>query len=155
MSGRACVSVCLLVWLTACYSFAPVINSTLPLGTVVALDITDAGRVALGGSMGPEIGQVEGRLVQNTNGEYIVAVSTVKYLRGGEQKWTGERISIKSEHVSSVKERRFSKKRSGIFAGAALSAVALLITRSIIGSGQSDPGKMPGDTLQSVRIPRL
>ena len=140
---------------SACYSFTPVVTTGVPLGTRVALDITDAGRVALGGSMGPEIGQIEGRLVQQTTGEYVVAVQAVRFLRGGEQAWTGERISVKSEHVSTVRERRLSKGRSAIFGGAALAGVAYLITRSIIGDGNADPGKLPGDTLQSVRIPRF
>jgi hypothetical protein len=141
---------------TGCYTLVPVANTGVPAGTTIALDINDAGRVALGGTMGPEIGQVEGRLVEQTSSEYRLAVTGVRYLRdAGEQSWNGERISIKSEHVRSVSERRLSKGRSAAFAGAALGAVAYIVTRSISGSGQERPGRTPPDTAQSVRIPRF
>jgi hypothetical protein len=146
----------MLSFVTGCYSLVPVANVGVPAGATIALDINDAGRLALGGTMGPEIGQVEGRLIEQTSSEYLLAVTGVRYLRdAGEQVWTGERIRIKSEHVRSVSERRFSKGRSALIAGAALGAVAFIITRSISGSGQEPPGKTPTDTAQSVRIPRF
>jgi hypothetical protein len=36
---------------------------TPAVGEKVAFDVNDAGRVALGGSLGPEIAQIEGRVV--------------------------------------------------------------------------------------------
>ena len=140
---------------TGCYTLVPVANTGIPAGATVALDINDAGRVALGGTMGPEIGQVEGRLVEQTSSAYVVSVNAVRMLRtNAEQAWTGERVTIPTEHVRSVSERRLSKGRTAIIAGAATGALAYIITRSITGSGQEAPGKTPGDTAQSVRIPR-
>jgi hypothetical protein len=145
----------LLLSATGCYTLVPVANTGVPAGAMVALEINDAGRVALGGSMGPEIGEVEGRLVEQTSSEYRLAVTGVRYLRNaGEQTWNGERISIPTEHVRAVRERRLSKGRSAIFAGAAVGAVAYIVTRSIIGSGQEGPDRTPVDTAHSVRIPR-
>ena len=140
---------------TACYSLRPVANVGVPLGSTVALDITDAGRLALGGSMGPEIGQIEGRLVDRNAAEYVLSVTGVRFLRGGEQVWNGERVSIKSDHVSTVRERYLSRGRTAILAGAAIGAVAFIVTRSITGNGQDIPGKTPGDTLGAIRIPRF
>ena len=140
---------------TGCYTLVPVANTGIPAGATVALDINDAGRVALGGTMGPEIGQVEGRLVEQTSNHYVLSVNAVRYLRAtGEQVWTGERVTIPTEHVRSVNERRLSKGRTAIIAGAAVGAVAFMITRGIIGSGLEGPDKTPPDTSQSVRIPR-
>ena len=124
-------------------------------GTELAWDINDAGRVALGGTMGPEIAQVEGRLVQKDNTEYLVAVSTVHLLRGGDQVWRGEQVRIKQEYVTSMYEKRFSKTRS-IAAGAiTVAVVALVATRSsLLGLGSGlEPAKTPPDTGQSVRRP--
>jgi hypothetical protein len=142
-----------LVIASGCYSLTPVANIGVPAGATVALDINDAGRVALGGSMGPEIGQVEGRLVQLANNEYTLAVTGVRFLRGGEQAWNGERITIKSEHVTSVQERRLSRGRTALLSGAAVGAIAYIVTRSIIGSGSTDPDKQPIDSSESIRIP--
>ena len=145
----------MVMFTTGCYTLVPVANTGIPAGATIALEINDAGRVALGGTMGPEIGEVEGRLIEQTSSEYRLAVTGVRYLRdAGEQTWNGERISIPSDHVRSVSARRLSRGRSAIIAGAALGAVAYIVTRSISGKGQEPPGRVPTDTAQSVRIPR-
>ncbi len=137
-----------------CYTLQPVAGNPLPLGTEVGIDITDAGRVALGGSMGPEIAQIEGRLVSRDSAEYVLAVSMVHLLRGGEQVWTGERVRIKSEYVSSVKERKLSKGRTAAMAAASAAVIAMIIRSSLIGSVFGDDSKPPIDTFQATRIPR-
>ena len=63
----------------------PMIGVVPELGREIAMDMNDAGRLAVGTSMGQEIAQVEGRLVSKDSGEYTVAVSMVHLLRGGEQ----------------------------------------------------------------------
>lgn len=139
---------------TGCYSFVPVVHTGIPAGTQVSLRITDAGRIALGGSMGPEIGAVDGRLVQHTATEYTLAVSGVRFLRGGEQRWNGERMSLRNDHVADVREQRLSKTRTGLLAGLAISAVVYAATRGLSGSGERDPGRTPTDTAATTRIPR-
>src|SRR5207248_394092 len=48
------------VALGGCYSYRPAGGVPPQIGTRVAFDVNDAGRMALGGTMGPEIAQVEG-----------------------------------------------------------------------------------------------
>lgn len=139
---------------TGCYTLTPVVNTGVPAGSRVALHITDAGRVALGGSMGPEIDLVEGRLVQRSDTAYVLSVSGVRFLRGGEQRWNGERISVRNEHVSGVSEQRLSKLRTGVLGAASIAAVVLAVSKGLGGFGNSDPAKQPGDTSQTMRIPR-
>src|SRR4051794_22398799 len=91
---------------TGCYSLQPIRGTTPEPGMVIGLDITDAGRVALGGAMGPEISRVEGRLVSRDSSEFVIGVSGVDLLRGGEQVWHGEIVHVKREYVSSIYERR-------------------------------------------------
>jgi hypothetical protein len=121
---------------------------------VIALDITDAGRVALGGLMGPEIAQVEGRLVGMDSSEYVVGVSDVRFLRGGDQVWHGETVHIKSAYVTSRYERQFSAVRTAALGAVAVGAVALIATKSLRGFGQGDSGKTPGDSGQTQRVPQ-
>jgi hypothetical protein len=104
--------------------------------------------------MGPSIGQIEGRLMQRDSGEFVVGVTTVHFLTGGEQIWRGEAVHIKTDYVSSLYERRFSKARSAVLAAAGIGAIALIASRSLLGMGEQDPGKAPGDTSQSQRRPR-
>src|SRR5262245_20986479 len=89
---------CLSVLLAGCYTLQPA-SGVAPLGAIVAFDINDVGRVALGGAVGPEIGTIEGRLLNTADGEYTVAVKSVKYLRGGTQVWSGEPVAIKKDFV--------------------------------------------------------
>jgi hypothetical protein len=141
------------MFLTGCYSLQP-IRSTPEPGTVVALDITDAGRVALGGTMGPEIIQVQGRLISRDSSEYVLGVTGVNLLRGGTQTWRGETVRIRSEHVSSLYERRFSKGRTIALGAIGVGAIALIATQGLLGAANQDPPKMPVDTLQAVLRPR-
>jgi hypothetical protein len=132
--------------LVGCYALQPTGGTVPQPGTIIGLDISDAGRVALGGSMGPEILQVEGRLLQADNTEYLVGVTSLHLLQGGEQVWHGEQVHVKKEYVTSVYERRFSPGRSAALAAAGIGAVAFIASRAIAGSGSIDQPISPGDT---------
>ena len=138
----------------ACYVYQPVATGTAPvLGQMVAVDITDAGRVALGGSMGPEIRQIEGRLVRDDEAEYELGVTAVRLLRGGEQGWAGERVRVRKEHVSHVYEKQLSRGRTTVASVGAVVIVAVFIGRKLIGNVTGDEGKLPTDSAGSQRRP--
>ena len=138
---------------SGCYSLQPAAGITPEIGDDLAFDINDVGRVALGGTMGPEIAQVEGRLVSRENAEFLVAVTSIHTLRGGDQVWKGEKVRIKSEYVGSTYQRHFSKGRTLTLGAVGVAAVALIVTRSLVGSGSDgDPGKVPPDGT-SIRVP--
>jgi hypothetical protein len=142
------------ILLVGCYTLQPTGRVVPEAGTKIALSVNDAGRAALGGQMGPEIDLVEGLLVQKDSSDYVLAVSFVRLLRGGEQKWNGEKIHIKPEFVTAVYERRFSRERSVAMGAIGLGALYFLVTRSIVGSGLGEPMKPPGDTANTLRRPR-
>ena len=124
--------------LVGCYTLRPTRGATPQVGEIVAFDVNDNGRAALGGSMGPEIGQIEGRLLAHDTAEYRVAVSAVRLIRGGEQTWNGEPVRIKTDYVSSAYTRQFAKGRTLVLGAAAAGAVALIATQSLLGSGDSE-----------------
>ncbi len=140
--------------MAGCYTLRPAVAGVLPeVGTVVALDVNDAGRLALGGAMGPEIAQIEGRLIETKNGEHVVAVSAVRLLRGAVQVWSGEKVRIRSEYLTSVYERRLSRGRTIALSAATIGGVtAFLVSRNLIGSGSSGDPVIPGDTGASARV---
>ena len=153
-SRRIVVAVTLLVS-TGCYTMQPVSEQPFPVGITVELVINDAGRAALRPMMGPEVAKVQGRLVQKDSTGYTVAVTQLGLLRDGTQVWSGERVSIKSEYVNSVAERRFSRGRTAVVTAAVLGVVAIVFTQSIKGSLFGDDGKVPSDTAVAVRYPRF
>lgn len=151
------VSICaaLVGTLAGCYTLRPASASSLQVGTKVAIDVNDAGRVALGGTIGPEIGRIDGMLVSKENGEYLLAVSGVRYLRGGEQAWTGERVGIRSEFVGTAYERQFSKGRTTALSVAVLGGlVAVVVTRDLFGLGTIGRPDPIIDTTTALRIRR-
>ena len=60
LRARSIGSVGVGLLLAGCYTLQPARGVTPEIGARVAFDVNDAGRVVLGGSMGPEIDQVEG-----------------------------------------------------------------------------------------------
>lgn len=142
-----------LTLIAGCYTLQPAVRAP-ESGTVVALDITDAGRVALGGTIGPEIGQLEGRLISSENEEYLIAVTSVRFLRGGEQVWAGERVRLRKEYVGNAYERRFSKGRTIALGATVVAGVAaIVLTQDLFGFGLPDGRQPPVDTIASVRHP--
>ena len=142
-----------LVALVGCYTLQPTRGAGPQIGEKVAFDVNDNGRVALGGSMGPEIGQIEGRLLQKDTAQYLIAVSAVRMLRGGEQTWSGETVRIRSEYVSTSYTRSFARGRTVAVAALGAGLVAFIVTRSIIGGGDEEK-PTPIDTAQTRISPR-
>ncbi len=142
-----------------CYTLTPARGVEPQVGTRVAFDINDAGRQALSGTMGPEIAQVEGRLLEKENGNYRLSVLSVRLLRGGEQVWSGEEVRINSSHLGPAYERKLSPARSlGLAAAGAGGIGAFILTRSLLGSGTDDPNGPPctgEDCTPTERLGRL
>ena len=142
-------------FLVGCYTLQPTGQTVPQPGTRMAFNINDAGRVALGGSMGPEISQIEGRLAGRQGTDYVVSVTDVHLLGGGDQVWHGETVNLKSEYVSGLFERRFSAARSVAMGAAGLGAIAAIATRSLGGLGSTErPAPPIGDTAHTQRRPR-
>lgn len=137
-----------------CYVLNPIPGTSIPpLGSRVAVDITDAGRVALGSLMGSEIRQIEGRLMRNDAAEIELAVSAVRMLRGGEQVWSGERIRVRKEHVSTYYEKQLDKGRTVAASAVGVGLVAVFVGKGIVGAIAGENDKTPKDTALSVRRP--
>ena len=139
------------VLVAGCYTLQPARGYLPVVGDRIAFDINDVGRVALGGSLGPEIGQIEGDLISRTDDEYVIAVRSIRLLRGGEQVWNGEPVRLRTDYVGAAYERRFSTGRSVAMGALTVgSIVAFVLTRDLIGAGSDDDGD-PGDTIRTVR----
>ena len=148
--AATCKFAALSLLLTGCSTLRPVRGAVPEVGTKVAFDVNDAGRVALGGSMGPEISQVEGQLIEKDSTGYLISVSSVRLLRGGEQVWSGEQVRLKSEYLGPAYQRRFSLGRSLVLGVATVGGFgAFLATRSLLGSGTNDSScaNPPCDTI--------
>jgi hypothetical protein len=127
--------------LLGCYTLKPIGGVEPKPGARLAFEVNDAGRAALGGTMGPEIAQVEGLLLEKDNEGYLLAVSNVRLLRGGEQVWSGEKVRLNNQYLGTAYGRRFSLGRSiGLGVVGIGGFTAILVSTSLLGLGQDDNG---------------
>jgi hypothetical protein len=138
-----------------CYSLQPALGPAPKNGDQVAFEITDLGRVYLGGAIGPEIGQIEGRLLDAENGDYVLGVTAVRSLRGGVQVWSGERVRIEKQYVSRMYERKFSKGRTLAMGVVAVGGMVFLFGKNlaVFGGGDSPIPPKPDTVISLVARP--
>jgi len=154
--GQALVWLAVIEFSAGCYQLKPAGGAGPVPGTRMALELNDQGRLGLGGSIGPEITQVEGRLISSDKDEYLLAVMSVRFVRGGSQVWSGEKVRIKSEYVSQAFERHLSKSRTAVLSAVVLGGVTyVIITRNLFGFAADEPALPPDTISTSFRIPRL
>lgn len=129
---------------TGCYTTAPLAAPPSP-GQVLVMELNDNGRARLGPQIGASATKVEGLLDSRTDSAYVVKVQSVVYMNGSNQKWTNEPLTIQSDLVRELRERKFSRSRTALFAGGTVGlAAALIATRSLIIAGSPETQKPPG-----------
>lgn len=133
-----------------CYVNQPLMDaSPAPApGSRLVLELTDAGRVAMGRQLGPEVATVEGALVEASDSQFVLGVSSIVNLWGVPTRWEGERVAFNTGFVRRMFARRLSPGRTAVtVAGATAGFVAFVLTRNLLGGGNaSDPNKPPGST---------
>jgi hypothetical protein len=121
----------------ACYSYAPAASTPAP-GATVSLALTDAGRVALGPSIGDAARSLEGVVESVRDSGFALRMRSVSYVNGQTNNWTGERLMVPRQHVTNARERRFSRGRTALVAvGAVGGIIAFIASRNLLGSGTS------------------
>ena len=125
------------VLLAGCFNVVPVERATPVVGTEVALELNDAGRVALAPTMGAAIDQVQGRLIQRDSSEYVVAVHDVKYLRGESQAWSGVPARVSSSYVNNYYQIAFSPGRTVALTALIAGTGAFIIKQFFVPSGST------------------
>jgi hypothetical protein len=128
---------------TGCYTTAPLAGPPTP-GQVLVMELNDNGRARLGTEIGASATKVEGLLDTRTDSAYVVKVQSVVYMNGSNQKWTNEPLTIQSDLVRELRERKLSKSRTALFAGGTVGlAAALIATRSLVIAGAPENQKPP------------
>jgi hypothetical protein len=128
-----------------CYTYRP-LGSAMPApGAEISLVLTDQGRVAAGGVLGPSVDRVEGPLVDANDSAYLVRVMRVTDIRGTQSRWSAEAVAVNRAWVATAYSRQFSRSRTYVIAGAFTAALtAFVATRTL---GQHGPVlQAPGGT---------
>ena len=125
---------------SGCYVYRP-IQGMPASGTQVVLDLNDRGRVALSDSVGPSADRIEGEVQSAADSMYVVRVASVRYTNGLTQRWTNEPLGVRTDLLRELREKRLSRARTAVIAGASTAAlIVLAITIDLLGFGSDSPG---------------
>lgn len=121
-----------------CYAQAPLNGAVPATGATVVVELTDQGRVSLGGQVGSEVDVIEGAVVSATAAEMVVAVQRVTSLRGVTTRWSGEEVRMRTEDYRQASVKTASKGKTTLLVGSAAAVgLAAVLTKSLIGGGSA------------------
>ena len=127
-----------------CYGYVASDASHLKLGTDVAIELNDLGRLNLSPQIGAEVAQVAGILQQQTGTDFSMKVSELTYLNGRSSMWSGEPVTIRQDYVKDVLEKKVSPRRTvaAVFAGVGIVGGAIAAHTLLTGgNGNGSEGK--------------
>jgi predicted alpha/beta hydrolase len=129
--------------LAGCYEYRPVTESVPVARDRVRLTLTDSGAVSLASQLGPATEEVQGRVLSDSAGAYVVSVLETRRRGGAETDWKGEQVVVPRIFVARAQQRSFSRRRTAI---AALGVVAAMIVarEAFWGPGGVFGGAPPG-----------
>src|SRR5437879_12357272 len=136
----------LLTSAAACYYYQPLDAPSPQPGTYMQVMLTDSGTSHFWGYLGPDVGNVRGRLITADPQVFALSVESVEQRHGQVLTWKGEAVTLRREYVATVQERRLSKSRFALLAGGSVvglvATVAALATWAA-GSGSGGGGGQP------------
>lgn len=128
-----------------CYVYRPAATGS-SIGSTLAVDLNDRGRVGMGEQIGPAARRIEGVVRSQDDSVYVFRVSSIEYLNGQRNRWTGEPLTVSRSFVTNVRYREFSRSRTALATAIGIGAVvAFIASRGILGFGNTspDPGPPP------------
>jgi hypothetical protein len=129
--------------LAGCYTTRPV-ESAPTSGTTVLLDLNDRARVQLGDRIGPAAVRIEGIVQAQNDTAYMLRISSITYLGGQSNRWSGEEFTVPASLVSSARIREFSRSRTtAVGLGIAAALAAVFAKTNFLGSGGTDKQAPP------------
>lgn len=136
--GRLCVAVVVLPVLAGCYTLVPVTTLQPAPGSKLSLVLNDEGRMQTAQQVGPYTMRIEGKLVQASESNYVMAVTDVVDIRGTHSKWTGETVPLPRRYVMTTSQKQFSTPKTVLLLGAVTAGfVALVASFNLFGFGNS------------------
>jgi hypothetical protein len=129
--------------LASCYAYHRAPSTLPPPGEHVRITLNDSGTALLAAQVGPSTEALSGRMLQDSAGSYLIAVSSTRRRDGVEMGWRGERVAVSRPFVVQVEERRFSRTRT-VLASAAVVVAVLFAREAFWGPGGVFGGAPPG-----------
>jgi hypothetical protein len=129
--------------LLGCYTSYELTTAPAP-GTTVVLDLNDLARVQLGDRIGPSAGSIEGVVQAGSDSGYVLNISSVKYLNGQSNQWSGERFTVAPGLVTHAWQREFSRSRTtALGLGIAAAIASAVLKADLSGKSSGTPPVSP------------
>lgn len=109
---------------TGCYTHRPVV--TPAPGTWINAHLSEGGSDSLRGVLGPEVTEVNGRVVAAGSDTLRVSVMSVVNQRGIPSSWRGELVPLPRTQVSSIGQRRLAPGSTALLGAGLVGALYLL-----------------------------
>lgn len=97
------------------------------VGSRVALEINDDGRIALRDQLGPGIVRLEGRLSAMDGDAMLVEAVNVTLIRGSALPVGNVMVRVSPQHVERMDERRLSRRRTWLVIGGGAAIVVTFL----------------------------
>lgn len=123
--------------LCGCYVSAPLATPNPDTGTQLEIRLTEIGSDSLLRYLGPGVTEVDGKLLHSTSRDISVAVQVVSLQNGQEADWSGESVTVPRAAIASLRQRRFSRKRTLLLAGSVLAGGLAIIAGTTDAFGRS------------------
>ena len=139
--ARSCTVAFLLASATGCYYYEPLETPAPQPGTYLQVMLTDSGTSHFWSYLGPDVGNLRGRLITASPGALALSVESVEQRHGQILGWKGETVTLSREYVATMQERHLSKSRTVLLAGGTvLGFIAALTAFTNIASGSGGGG---------------
>jgi hypothetical protein len=115
-----------------CFSLQPVTGGVAPeAGARVDVTLNDAGRAALGSSIGPAVDRIDGTVLEQDSSGMTLAVKHIIGLNGSVQVWSDELVRVEESQYRMLALRRFSRGRTVALGAGSVGGFALLIAAGV------------------------
>ena len=129
-----------------CYYYQPLQAPAPQPGTYLQVLLTDSGTSHFWPYLGPDVGDLRGRLITADHQALALSVESVEQRHGQVLSWKGEMVTLGREYVAHMNERHLSKSRTFLIAAGSVAAFLTAITTFTnlgIGSAGGGGGGQP------------
>jgi len=130
-----------LLFSAGCYYYQPLSAPAPEPGTYLQVMLTDSGTSHFWSYLGPDVGDLRGRVLTADTQAIGLSVESVDLRHGQVLGWKGETVSLGREFVARLDERRLSKTRTLLTTvGAVVAFVGALTAYNNLGIGSKGGG---------------
>lgn len=136
----------ILILNAGCYYYQPLQTATPQPGAYLQVMLTDSGTSHFWPYLGPDVGDLRGRLITADHQALALSVESVDLRHGQVLSWKGETVTLGREYVARMDERHLSKSRTilvAVGAVAGLISALTVFTNLGIGAGGGGGGGQP------------